>query len=428
MHDVRLAIIRKGRRQQVKIMDFSTKVLHGRTVKRYADGATLPPIAQTSAFSYDSAEELEKVFNNRAPGFAYSRIGNPTVEAFENRVCELEGGMAAVSCASGMAAVTSGLLNILSSGDEIIAGAGLFGGTLDLFHDFRELGITAKFVSHVAAEEIEPLITENTKAIFGELIGNPGLDVMDIRSVAELAHSKNIPLIVDATTSTPYLINPIEYGADIVIHSSSKYINGSGSAISGIIVDSGKFKWDFDRYKALSAYKKFGNFAYTMRLRNDIWRNMGGCLSPMNAYLNLIGLETLELRMQRICENAKALAEAMEKADGVSVNYPGLKSNPYHGLIESQFNGMAGGIVTLRVGSKERAYQLMNALKYALIATNIGDSRTLVIHPASTIYIHSTQEQKKNAGVFDDTIRVSVGIENTSDLISDFLEATERLD
>lgn len=412
----------------MKNMEFCTKVLHGASVKRYAEGATLPPIAQTSAFSYENAEKLEQVFNNRAPGFAYTRIGNPTVEAFENRVCELEGGLAAVSCASGMAAVTAGLLNILGTGDEIIAGAGLFGGTLDLFQDFLALGITTKFVNHVTAEEIGPLITDRTKVIFGELIGNPGLDVMDIRSVAELAHSKNIPLIVDATTSTPYLINPIAFGADIVIHSSSKYINGNGSAISGIIVDSGNFKWDFDRFRALSGYKKFGRFAYTMRLRNDIWRNMGGCLSPMNAFLNLTGLETLELRMERICENAKALAEAMERTDGISVNYPGLESNPYHEFIERQFQGKAGGIVTLRVGSKERAYRLMNALKYALIATNIGDSKTLVIHPASTIYIHSTQEQKKNAGVFDDMIRVSVGIENTSDLVNDFLEAAAHLD
>lgn len=410
------------------MVEFSTKVLHGSSVERYANGATLPPIAQTSAFSYESAEELERVFNNRAHGFAYSRIGNPTVDAFEKRICELEGGLAAVACASGMAAVTAGLLNILRSGDEIIAGSGLFGGTLDLLKDFQQLGITTKFVPHVTAEEIEPLLTERTKAVFGEVIGNPGLDVMDVRSVAELVHSKGIPLIVDTTTATPYLINAIAYGADIVIHSSSKYINGSGNAISGVIVDSGNFQWDFARYPALAEYRKFGSFAYTARLKNDIWRNMGGCLAPMNAFLNVIGLETLELRMQRICANAQALAEELGKIEGVTVNYPGLADNPYHGLIVSQCKGMAGGIVTLRVGSKERAYGLMNRLKYALIATNIGDSKTLVIHPGSTIYVHSTQEQKESAGVFDDTIRISVGIENTSDLIDDFLQAIAPLE
>ncbi|MBQ8559146.1 MAG: O-acetylhomoserine aminocarboxypropyltransferase/cysteine synthase [Tyzzerella sp.] len=408
-------------------MEFSTKVLHGKSVRRFQDGATLPPISQVSAFSYESAEELEKVFANRAPGFAYTRIGNPTVDAFEKRVCELEGGLAATACSSGMAAITAALLNILQSGDEVIASSGLFGGTIDLFGDLEVYGIETKYVTHVNVSEIKPLITDKTKVIFGELIGNPGLDVMDISSVAELAHANRIPLIVDATTATPYLINPIQYGADIVIHSSSKYMNGNGNSISGIIVDGGKFQWDFDKYPVLRKYKRFGNFAFSARLRNDIWRNMGGCLSPLNAYLNLIGLETLALRMQKICDNAFAIAKALEHIDGVSVNYPGLESNPYYSLVQRQFGGKGGGIVTLRVGSKERAYKLMNSLQYALNATNIGDTKTLVIHPASTIYIHSSEEQKRNAGVYDDTIRVSVGIEDSKDLIEDFTQAINQL-
>ena len=203
-------------------MEFSTKVLHGKSAKRFADGATLPPISQVSAFSYESAEELEKVFSNKAPGFAYTRIGNPTVDAFEKRVCELEGGLAATACSSGMAAITAALLNILQSGDEVIAGSGLFGGTIDLFQDLKAFGIQTKFASQVNVSEIEPLITDRTKVIFGEVIGNPGLDVMDIASVAALAHANRIPLIVDATTATPYLIRSIQHGADIVIHSSSK--------------------------------------------------------------------------------------------------------------------------------------------------------------------------------------------------------------
>lgn len=409
-------------------MEFSTKVLHGKSVKRFQDGATLPPISQVSAFSYESAEELEKVFANKAPGFAYTRISNPTVDAFEKRVCELEGGLAAVACSSGMAAISAALLNILQSGDEVIAGSGLFGGTIDLFEDLEAYGIKTKYVTHVNVSEIKPLITEKTKVIFGELIGNPGLDVMDISSVAELAHANQIPLIVDATTATPYLVNPIQYGADIVIHSSSKYMNGSGNSISGIIVDSGNFKWDVEKYPTLAKYKKFGNFAFSVKLRNDTWRNMGGCLSPLNAYLNLIGMETLALRMQKICDNALAIAKTVERLNGVSVNYPGLESNAYYPLVQKQFGGRGGGIVTLRAGSKERAYKLMNSLKYALNATNIGDTKTLVIHPASTIYIHSTEEQKKNAGVYEDTIRVSVGIEDAKDLIEDFTQAINSLD
>jgi O-acetylhomoserine (thiol)-lyase len=402
--------------------------LHGASVRRYAEGATLPPVAQVSAFAYGSAEELEKVFHHKAPGFAYSRLSNPTVDAFERRVCELEGGAAAVACASGMAAITAGLLNILQAGDEIIAGASLFGGTLELLDSFRGLGITSRLVDHVTVDRIEPLIGPKTKAIFGELIGNPGLDIMDLKAVSELAHAHGIPLIVDATTATPYLIRSLDYGADIVIHSSTKYMNGNGTAISGLVVDGGKFPWDFEKYPVLAKYKNLGAFAYSARLRNDTAKVIGGCLAPANAFLDLLGLETLELRMDRICSNALALSQALAEKEGVHVNYPGLPDHPNHDLAESQLGGKAGGIVTLRVGSKERAYQLMNHLHHVRIATSIGDTRTLVIHPASTIYAESTQEEKERAGVFDDTIRVSVGIENPQDLVADFLSALDSLD
>lgn len=408
-------------------MRFNTKLLHGNAVKRYPEGATLPPISQVSAFSYETAEDLEKVFNNKAPGFAYTRISNPAVDAFERRVCELEGGIGAVACASGMSAVTLALLNILSEGDEIIAGSGLFGGTIDLFEDLQEFGITTRFAKHITVEEIEPLISEKTKVVFGEVIGNPGLDIIDLKAVSEFVHSKGIPLIVDSTTATPYLVRPSAYGADVVVHSSSKYINGGGNSISGIIIDSGKFSWDYSRYQGLAKYKKYGEFAYLAKLRNGVWRNMGGCLAPMNAFLNIVGMETLGLRMDRICHNAYELAKAVDGLNGVSVNYPALSGNPYEGLVQSQLNGLGGGILTIRAGSKERAYQLMNALDYALNATNIGDARTLVIHPASTIYIHNTEEQMRNAGVFEDTIRVSVGIEDVSDLIEDFTSAITTL-
>lgn len=408
-------------------MEFNTTLLHGSAVKRYADGATVPPISQVSAFSYETAEQLEKVFGNKAPGYAYTRISNPVVSAFEQRVCELEKGIGAVACSSGMSAVTLSLLNILSEGDEIIAGSGLFGGTIDLFEDLEAFGITTKFAKHITVEEIEPLITEKTKVVFGEVIGNPGLDVVDIRAVAEFLHSRGIPLIADNTTATPYLVRPIELGADIVIHSTSKYINGGGNSVSGIIIDSGKFPWDVSRYPGMEKYRKFGAFAYLAKLRNGIWRNMGGCLAPMNAFLNIVGMETLGLRMEKICYNARELAFALNDMEGLSVNYPALPGNPYKELTETQFGGKAGGILTIRAGSKERAYRLMNSLKYALKATNIGDTRTLVIHPASTIYIHSTQEQQADAGVQHDTIRVSVGIEDTRDLIEDFTAAAQAL-
>ncbi len=408
-------------------MNFNTALLHKNFKGDSGTGATLTPIYQSSAFAHESAEKLEAVFNNKAAGFAYTRISNPTVEAFERRIAALEKGIGAVACSSGMAAVTMSLLNILQAGDEIIAGAGLFGGTIDLLGDLKAFGITTHFVEEVTPQTVEPLINERTKAVFAELIGNPKLDVVDIKPVADILHSRKIPLIIDSTTATPYLINPVDYGADIVVHSSSKYINGGGNSISGVIVDSGNFSWDTDRYPGLKEYKKLGKFAYLAKLRSGIWRNTGCCLAPMNAFLNSVGLETLGLRMERICKNALALAELFKGISGITVNYPALPESPYYGLTQKQFSGKGGGILTIRAGSKERAFKLINALKYATIATNIGDVRTLVIHPASTIYTHSSEKQRQNAGVFEDTIRISVGIEDIEDLKEDFSNAIAAL-
>lgn len=409
-------------------MKFNTALLHQNFNGEEFTGSTVMPIYQVSAFAHESAEKLEKVFNNKAPGFAYTRISNPTVDSFEKRVAAMENGIGAVACSSGMAAVTMSLLNILESGDEIIAGSGLFGGTIDLFGDLKAFGITTRFVQNVTAEEIEPLINHKTKAVFAELIGNPKLDVVDLKKVSELVHSHGIPLIIDSTTATPYLIHPFEYGADVVVHSSSKYINGGGNAISGIIIDSGNFRWENLRCKGLEEYRRYGKFAYLAKLRNGIWRNVGGCLAPMNAFMNSVGLETLGLRMERLCYNALKLAEFLDSTEGIEVNYPALKSSPYYELVQKQFGGKGGAILTIRTGSKEEAFKLINSLKYAVNATNIGDIRTLVIHPASTIYTHNSEEQKKNAGVYDDTIRISIGIEDIADLIEDFSQAIEKME
>lgn len=408
-------------------MKFNTALLHQEFDGDTNTGATTIPIYQVSAFAHESPEKLEKIFNNRAQGFAYSRISNPTVDAFEKRMAALENGIGAVACSSGMSAVTMSLLNVLQAGDEIIAGSGLFGGTIDLFGDLQAFGITARFVRNVTVSQIEPLINDKTKVIFAELIGNPGLDVVDLESVSELAHSRGIPLIVDSTTATPYLINPIDYGADIVVHSSSKYINGGGNSISGVIIDSGNFKWNTERYKGFEKYSKFGKFAYLAKLRNGIWRNVGCCLAPMNAFMNMVGMETMGLRMERQCENALKLAEYLDSTEGIDVNYPALPKSPYYSLVQKMFGGKGGAILTLRAGSKERAFKLMSNLKYALNATNIGDVRTLVIHPASTIYVHGTEEQKLDAGVYSDTIRISIGIEDISDLINDFKNAIDNI-
>ncbi len=408
-------------------MKFNTSVLHTLKPEKENYGATQTPVYQVSAFAYDTAEQLEKVFNNKAVGFSYSRVGNPTVDAFEKRVAAIEGGIGAVACSSGMAAITAVFLSILQSGDEIIVSSGLFGGTIELLHDLDVLGITVRFVDNITADSVRENITDCTKAVFTELIGNPKLNVVDLESVSQVCHENGIPLIVDSTTATPFLVRPVKHGADIVIHSSSKYINGGGNSVSGIIVDGGTFNWNNEKYSVMGKYLKFGKFALLFRLRNDIWRNTGGCLSPFNAFMNIVGLDTLGLRMERICDNALKLAEFLSTVDGIEVNYPALSSSPCYDIAKKYFGGRGGGIITVRAGSREKAFRLINSLEYALIATNIGDVKTLVIHPASTIYTHSTEEQKINAGVYDDTIRISVGIEDIDDIIADFGKAAENL-
>ncbi|WP_191018000.1 aminotransferase class V-fold PLP-dependent enzyme [Treponema zioleckii] len=406
-------------------MGFVTDSLHKGVRHEKNSDATLPPICQVSAFGFQDMETLEDVFNGKAAGFAYTRIGNPTVAAFEQRISALEHGFGAVATSSGMAAISQALLNFLSTGDEIIASGGLYGGTIQLFTLFRQLGITVHYANDLSSSVLEKILTPNVKAVFAEVISNPALKITDLKSLADFCHSHSLPLLVDSTTATPFLVNPIDFGADIVIHSSSKYINGTSNSISGVIIDSGKFDWDFDRYPALKAYSKFKKMAYLMRLRKDSWASLGGCLSPFNAYMNIIGLETLGLRMERICNNAHKLALALSKIPGTNVNYPllGIENDEQNSLCKTQLKGFGGGILTLRTGSREKTFKTINSLKLATVASNIGDVRTLVIAPAKTLYLHNTEEEMHAAGVYEDTIRVSVGIEDAEDLIEDFTQA-----
>ena len=406
-------------------MRFNTRLLHGNSVVRNPRGETLPPVSQVSAFRYDSMEELEQVFQHKRMGFAYTRIGNPTVSALERKIAELEGGAGAVSCSSGMAAITAAILAICRNGDEIIAGSGLYGGTIDLLHDLEKLGIHTVFLKRLGGEELKNAISSRTKLVFGEMISNPAQQVLDVPEVSGIAHEAGLPLFVDSTTATPYIVRPLQLGADAVIHSASKYLNGGGNAIGGIIVDGGKFRWDPGKHKALSDFAKYGKSAFMVRLRTDIWENMGGCISPANAFLCYIGSETLGLRMERICSNAERLAEALDAMPGIEVNYLKLPQHPYHAYVEKELNGYGGGILNFRAGSREKAFRIINSLKYAAIASNIGDIRTLVIHPASTLYLHAEAAEREAAGVYEDTVRVSVGIEDAEDLIDDFTEAVK---
>ena len=416
----------KEREEAMNEYGFNTGLLHG-TNEKYPQGATQVPIYQSSAFRHDSAEDLEKIFDNKKMGFSYTRINNPTVESFEKRVTMLEDGIGSVACASGMAALTNAFLNILQAGDEIVAACGLYGGTVELFDDLKPFGISVKYVKENKPEAFEAEITEKTRIVFAETIGNPKLDVTDIQAVAEVAHKYDVPLIVDNTVATPYLIQPLKLGADIVVHSSSKYINGSSDAISGILVCGKGLKWDPDRYPGLAPYRKFGPFAYIAKLRNGLFRNTGACLAPQNAFLNNLGLETLGLRMQRQCDNALELARFLQSLGGdIEVNYPGLEESPYHETAEKQFKNGYGAIVTVRTGSKEKAFSIINSLKIPLIISNIGDTKTLVIHPESTIAAHISDEEKRQSGVFEDLIRISVGIEDIEDLKEDFKQAIEN--
>lgn len=410
-------------------MEFNTKLLHGNYKPDEGTGATTVPIFQSTSFRHKTAEELERVFAGTEPGYMYTRINNPTVEAFEKRIASLEKGIGAVACASGMSAISMAVLNLLEQGDELVSSSGIFGGTYALFRNLSDYGIKARFAHETSVEAFAEKVTEKTKLIFVETIGNPKMDIPNLKELSELAHSHKIPLLVDNTVTTPLLCRPFEHGADIVVHSTSKLINGGGNSIGGVIVDRGRFEWDEDKFTKLHGYReKYSFLAYMAKLRKGLHRDIGPSMAPFNAYLNNLGLDTLGVRMERMCANALSLADFLIEHPKVSwVNYPGLRGNPFKELADSQFNGGYGVILTFGVGSKQNAFTVINNLKYAYNLSNIGDLRTLVVHPASTIYAsiigECTKEERAAIGVTEDMIRVSVGIEDIKDIIEDFNQA-----
>lgn len=406
-------------------MRFATALLHaGKPDRGVTPAATMVPVYQTSAFQQESAERLEGIFHNTQPGYCYTRVGNPTVSSFERRMAAIEGGVGALACASGMAATFNVICGLCEAGDELVASSCLYGGTLELFEDLERMGITVRRVDDVTPEQLAGAVTDRTRLVFAETISNPRLGVLDIPSVAAWCHGQGLPLVVDNTVASPYLCRPLELGADVVVESTSKYVNGGGNAISGVIVDSGKFRWDAERYPALAKWRKMGPFALLARLRNGLWRDTGACLAPVTAFLNCVGLETLAVRMERACENSLELATWLSGSGLVSeVGYPGLSDAPDHELAARQFGGKFGALVTFRAGSREKAFKFVNSVRYTYRASNIGDVKTLVLHPASTIFADNTPEERELAGVYDDSVRVSVGIEDVEDLIEDFRQA-----
>ena len=409
-------------------MKFTTKLIHGNEALD-STGATNTPVFLSNAYAHTSPEKLEGIFKGTAMGFAYTRISNPTINAFERRIASVEGAMAATAAASGMSAIYLAIMNIVESGDEIISSSGLFGGTYTLFRNLKSYGIKTNFLETLDEESLEKVVTEKTKVLFAEAIGNPKLDILDIEKVSEFCNKHNIIFIVDSTITSPYLINPIKYGADVVIHSTSKYINGTSNSIGGVIVDGGSTKYKNEKFENFSNYsKKFGKMAFTGKLRDTIGKDLGAALSPMSAFLNLTGIETLSLRMKQHCENTVKVAEYLEAHEKVvSVNYPKLKSSPYYDLAEKYYEKGASGILTFRLGSKDRCFKFINALKLIVNLTNVGDTKTLIIHPASTICLSNTEEEKLQMGVYEDLIRLSVGIEDIEDIIGDIEEALKAI-
>lgn len=405
---------------------FNTWLLHGNPGERYADGATLPPICQANAFVHESAADHEAVFANRKYGFAYSRVANPTVAALERTVNRIEGGAATVAYGSGMAALAACFMSIAGHDDQIVAAPGLYGGTVELLGLLGQVGIEVVYAQDNTPAAYEGLVGKRTRAVFCETIGNPRLDIADIAGLAQVAHAAGVPLVVDNTAATPYLIRALDAGADIVVNSTSKFMDGSSNALGGTLTYSGRFTWDFNKFWGLAPFARFREMALIPRLRNDVSPALGGCMAPQSAYYTLVGLETLGLRMERICANAQALAEhleALEAEFGIRVSYPGLESHPQHELARCQFDGRYGAILTLRLGTRERAYRLLDALQLVSIVSNIGDVRTLAVHPATTIAAHLTPEQQEASGVYPDLVRVCVGIEDAPDLIDDFDQA-----
>ena len=415
-----------------------TLCLHAGQIPDAATGSRAPPIYQTSSYVFDSAEHAASLFNLQTFGNVYSRLSNPTNAMFEERVAALEGGRAALAVSSGMSAQMVALLTLVNAGDEIVSARTLYGGSFSqLDVNFSRLGITTHFVDPDDPENFRRAITPKTKLLYGETLGNPNLNVLDIEAVAEIAHEAGIPLIVDNTVPSPILCKPIRFGADIVIHSATKYIGGHGTSIGGVIVESGKFPWDngnfpamvdaSDGYHGVRFYETFGDFAFTMKARMEYLRTLGPSMSPFNAFSFLQGLETLHLRMQRHCENALAVADYLSGHAKVAwVNYPGQKSNQYHSLAKKYMPAGASSVLTFGVkGGLQAGEQFIRNAHFMSHLANIGDAKTLIIHPASTTHRQLSEEQQQKAGVRPDMVRVSVGIENIDDIIWDLEQSLQ---
>ncbi|WP_217622324.1 O-acetylhomoserine aminocarboxypropyltransferase/cysteine synthase family protein [Paenibacillus agri] len=418
---------------------FDTLQVHAGQEPDQATGARAVPIYQSSSFVFKSTDHASAVINFEEEGNIYTRISNPTNAVLEQRIAALEGGVGALAVASGSTAVTYAIFNLAGAGDEIVAANTLYGGTFNLLEvSLPKLGINTVFVSPDDPDNFRRAITDRTKALFIESIGNPGLNVADIQAIADIAHEHHIPLIVDNTFGSPYLVRPFEHGADIVVHSATKYIGGHGTSIGGLIVDGGTFDWTSGRfpgftepdrsYNNLRYVEKFGELAYITKVRVQILRDMGAAISPFNSFLLLQGLETLSLRLEKHLANTRVIVEYLENHPDVAwVNYPGLPSSPYYSLAERYFPKGPGSIFTFGLkGGYEAANVFINSLELFSHLANVADAKSLVIHPASTTHAQLSPEQQLAGGITPDLIRLSIGIEDPEDLKEDLEQAIRK--
>lgn len=423
-----------------KKLRFNTLQVHAGQEPDTATNAMAVPIYQTTSYVFNSAEHAENLFGLKEPGNIYTRIMNPTSDVFEKRMAALEGGVAALAVASGSAAITYAILNIAGAGDEIVSASTLYGGTYNLFSStLPKLGIHTYFVDPDDPENFRKAITEKTKALYIETIGNPRINVMDIEAIANIAHENKIPLIIDNTFGTPYLVRPIEFGADIVVHSATKFIGGHGTSIGGVIVDSGKFDWagsdkfsgltqPDESYHGIRYAQDVGAAAYITKARVQLLRDTGAAISPFNSFLLLQGLETLSLRVERHVENAKRIAQYLYEHELVEwVNYPGLEGNKYNKLAQKYLPRGAGSIFTFGIKGGEKAgRKFIESLEIFAMLANVADAKSLVIHPASTTHSQLSEDDLIKAGVSKDLIRLSIGIEDVEDLIVDLEQALQK--
>lgn len=415
---------------------FDTRAIHAGQRPDPTTGARAVPIYQTTSYVFEDTDAAAAYFNLQEYGNTYSRIMNPTVAAFEERVASLEGGAGAVAFASGLAAQSAALFTLLQAGDHVVASRALYGGSVtQLKHLLRKLSVELTFVDPDSLDAWREALRPNTRALFAETIGNPGGNVLDIQGVAEIAHAHGVPLLIDSTFATPYLCRPIEWGADIVIHSATKFIGGHGTSIGGVVVEAGTFDWSNGHfpvvadpspaYHGLAFHETFGVYGYLMKLRAETLRDLGGALSPFNAFLFLLGLETLPLRMQKHVENALGVAQYLEHHPLVQrVSYPGLPDSPYRSLVDRYLPRGAGAVFSFDLGGgREAGARFIESLKLWSHLANVGDAKSLVIHPASTTHRQLSDDELAGAGITPGTIRLSVGLEHIGDLVWDLDQA-----